>query len=178
MPLALLPLTNHQQVRPCLPASACSFLVRHTSECAPVTPNLRLAESSQVKGYPSSNCKSATNWRQRSGFEGGYREMQFVVVDCPDMNHRDAAASTIPVPLKAGLLVTTISTGYFHSMNCFQPRLPLAGPPNHRYCASLLPQYANFLPKYLPMYGTMTMLSKSSNCCKLSFHSFSASDSS
>ncbi|OQV08002.1 hypothetical protein CLAIMM_12342 isoform 2 [Cladophialophora immunda] len=35
--------------------------------------------------------------------------------------YREAAASTAPIPLNAALLVTTISTGYFHSMNCFHP---------------------------------------------------------
>ena len=72
---------------------------------------------------------------------------------------RLAAASKSPVALNALLLVTTISTGYFHSMNCFQP------------------QKANLRPKYFPMYGTRTIDMTSSNCFKLSFHSRSASDS-
>ena len=41
-----------------------------------------------------------------------------------------------------------------------------------------LPQYAHFLPKYFPKYGTTTIVNNSSSCCKLSFHSLSASDSS
>lgn len=41
-----------------------------------------------------------------------------------------------------------------------------------------IPQYAHFLPKYLPRYGTKTIVRSSSNCCKLSLHSRSASDSS
>ena len=40
--------------------------------------------------------------------------------------HSDAAASTMPAPLNAALFVTTISTGYFHSINCFQPCRSLA----------------------------------------------------
>ena len=43
---------------------------------------------------------------------------------------------------------------------------------------SVIPQYAHFLPKYLPRYGTSTIVRSSSTCCKLSFHSRSASESS
>jgi hypothetical protein len=43
---------------------------------------------------------------------------------------------------------------------------------------SVIPQYAHFLPKYLPRYGTRTMVRSSSSCCKLSLHSRSASESS
>ena len=39
-----------------------------------------------------------------------------------------------------------------------------------------VPQYAAFLPKYFPRYGTMTIVNNSSNCCSDSFHSLSASD--
>jgi hypothetical protein len=39
-----------------------------------------------------------------------------------------------------------------------------------------VPQYAAFLPKYFPRYGTMTIVNSSSNCCSDSFHSLSASD--
>jgi hypothetical protein len=42
----------------------------------------------------------------------------------------------------------------------------------------IIPQYAHFLPKYLPRYGTRTMVRSSSSCCKLSLHSRSASESS
>ena len=44
------------------------------------------------------------------------------------------------------------------------------------YFQSCLPQYANFLPKYFPIYGTTTIVSSSSSCCKLASHSFCASD--
>lgn len=71
--------------------------------------------------------------------------------------HNEAAASTAPVPLNVDSLVTTTSTGYFHCMNFAQP------------------QYAHFLPKYFPMYGTTTMVNNNSSCCKLSCHSRSAS---
>jgi len=40
--------------------------------------------------------------------------------------HNAAAASTMPVALKVLGLVTTISTGYFHSMNLAQPSIQLA----------------------------------------------------
>jgi hypothetical protein len=43
---------------------------------------------------------------------------------------------------------------------------------------SVIPQYAHFLPKYFPRYGTRTMVRSSSSCCKLSLHSRSASESS
>lgn len=39
------------------------------------------------------------------------------------------------------------------------------------------PQYAVLRPKYLPTNGTTTMVNSSSNCCKLSRHSRSASES-
>jgi hypothetical protein len=39
-----------------------------------------------------------------------------------------------------------------------------------------VPQYAHFLPKYFPIYGTSTMVSNSSICCSDSLHSLSASD--
>ena len=35
--------------------------------------------------------------------------------------HNGAAAATAPVPLKAALFVTTISTGYCHSIYLFHP---------------------------------------------------------
>ena len=38
--------------------------------------------------------------------------------------HREANASTVPVPSKATLLRTATSTGYFHSMNLVQPKIP------------------------------------------------------
>jgi hypothetical protein len=38
------------------------------------------------------------------------------------------------------------------------------------------PQYAHFLPKYFPIYGTSTMVKSSSICCKDSLHSRSASE--
>ena len=74
------------------------------------------------------------------------------------VSHKLAAASIAPIPLNVLGLVTTISTGYFHSMNDFQP------------------QYANFLPKYFPRYGTMTSDRSSSSCCSDSCHSRSASE--
>ena len=55
--------------------------------------------------------------------------------------YNEAAASTAPTPLKAALFVTTISTGYFHSIYFFHPivrislyRLSLLSPayPNRR----------------------------------------------
>ena len=73
-------------------------------------------------------------------------------------SYKLAAASIAPIPLNVLGLVTTISTGYFHSMNDFQP------------------QYANFLPKYFPRYGTMTSDRSSSSCCSDSCHSRSASE--
>jgi hypothetical protein len=39
-----------------------------------------------------------------------------------------------------------------------------------------VPQYAHFLPKYFPIYGTTTMVNNSSICCSDSLHSLSASD--
>jgi len=38
------------------------------------------------------------------------------------------------------------------------------------------PQYAVFLPKYFPRYGTSSIVSSSSICCRLSRHSRSASE--
>ena len=40
-----------------------------------------------------------------------------------------------------------------------------------------VPQYAAFLPKYLPRYGTITIVRSSSICCNDSLHSLSASES-
>jgi hypothetical protein len=58
-------------------------------------------------------------------------------------------------------------------------RQMLAFPPiSSQKPANPLPQYAHFLPKYFPIYGTTTIVNNSSSCCKLSFHSRSASDSS
>jgi hypothetical protein len=37
-------------------------------------------------------------------------------------------------------------------------------------------QYAHFLPKYFPTYGTTTIVSNSSICCRLASHSFWASE--
>ena len=39
-----------------------------------------------------------------------------------------------------------------------------------------VPQYAHFLPKYLPRYGINTNVNMSSSCCRLSLHSRSASE--
>jgi hypothetical protein len=39
-----------------------------------------------------------------------------------------------------------------------------------------VPQYAHFLPKYFPRYGTSTMVNNSSICCNDSLHSLSASE--
>lgn len=39
-----------------------------------------------------------------------------------------------------------------------------------------VPQYAHFLPKYFPKYGTMTIVSNNSSCCNDSLHSLSASE--
>lgn len=39
-----------------------------------------------------------------------------------------------------------------------------------------VPQYAHFLPKYFPIYGTSTIVKSSSICCSDSLHSLSASD--
>jgi len=73
--------------------------------------------------------------------------------------HIDAAASTAPAALNVLELVILTSTGYIHSM----------------YFAQL--QYANFLPKYLPAYGTITIVKTNSSCCRLASHSFCASES-
>lgn len=47
------------------------------------------------------------------------------------LSHNVAAASTAPAPLNAAGLETTISTGYFHSMNFAHPAHP------HRLASSL-----------------------------------------
>jgi hypothetical protein len=94
-----------------------------------------------------------------------------------DSAHSVAAASTAPASLNVFGLEKTISTGYFHSMNLAHPRRMLATcNPYGQHIKDDVPQYAAFLPKYFPKYGTMTMVNKSSNCCNDSFHSLSASD--
>ena len=64
-------------------------------------------------------------------------------------NQSDAAASMAPIVLNLVLLVMVICTGYFHSMKDFQPVID-----NQHFALaqrmSNSPQYANFLPKYLP----------------------------
>jgi hypothetical protein len=92
--------------------------------------------------------------------------------------HSVAAASTAPVSLNIFGLEMVTSTGYFHSMNLAHP-VPLSA----SYQAFVdvaaqddAPQYAAFLPKYFPRYGTMTIVNSSSSCCNDSFHSRSASD--
>ena len=60
--------------------------------------------------------------------EGGavYFRLVFLVISTLPLNvkriHNGNAASIIPAALNFGLLVTTISTGYFHSMNRVHPR--------------------------------------------------------
>ena len=94
--------------------------------------------------------------------------------------HSDAAASTAPAALKLPGRVTSIETGYFHSMNLAHP----INDPNSQSMSQTSssyqlhsPQYAHFLPKYFPRYGTSTIVNSSSNCCRLSRHSRSASES-
>lgn len=59
-------------------------------------------------------------------------------------NYNDAAASTAPAPLKSLGLVTTISTGYFHSMNLAQPEM----------CVSHVVAFSSF-PKTMGTYPNM-----------------------
>ncbi|KAG5288653.1 hypothetical protein I7I50_01989 [Histoplasma capsulatum G186AR] len=74
--------------------------------------------------------------------------------------HNGAAALVTPALRATALFCTTISTGYFHSIILAHP------------------QYAHFLPRYLPTNGMITIVKSNSSCCILSFHSLSASDSS
>jgi len=90
--------------------------------------------------------------------------------------HSDAAAA-IPLALKSPGEVILTSTGYFHSMNFAHPSRHQSMPTPGSNSLNL-PQKANFLPKYFPIYGIKTIVSNSSNCCKLSLHSLSASDKS
>ena len=105
--------------------------------------------------------------------------------------YSEAAASMAPAALNMPGLVTTTSTGYFHSMNLAQPTLASTEAPL-RSDSMLLssdtriplqlsmhdhsPQYAHFLPKYFPRYGTATIVRMSSICCNDSRHSRSASE--
>lgn len=93
--------------------------------------------------------------------------------------HSAAAASTAPVSLNVFGLEMLISTGYFHSMNLAHPISIVSIMPSYSlflHAEDDVPQYAAFLPKYFPRYGTMTIVSSSSSCCSDSFHSRSASD--
>src|SRR5579862_3525360 len=101
--------------------------------------------------------------------------------------YRGAIAATAPAPTDAALDVTTISTGYFHLMNFAHP-IPKGQLPesqDEQLCIPSQdtsnigndpPQYAHFLPTYLPRYGMTTILSSSSSCCRDSLHSRSASE--
>jgi hypothetical protein len=93
----------------------------------------------------------------------------------PSHYHNEAAASTAPASLNAPEFETTISTGYFHSIHLAHPNtvsLQLVFRNRHND----VPQYAHFLPKYFPIYGTRTMVNSSSICCNDSRHSRSASE--
>jgi hypothetical protein len=64
-----------------------------------------------------------------------------------------------------------------NSIPCILPNLDLCQPTALTTVVQHdVPQYAHFLPKYFPMYGTRTMVNSSSICCNDSLHSLSASE--